>query len=245
MYRTLDPDKIIATLEALCRRIGERFPGAGLGKVAIDLLDVAREAQTRADKISQPYRGLRILIALMLASAAVLMLAFVWQYLKNKSTESTDLYAVLQGLDAGANLALVIGAAIWTTATLETRFKRRLALADLHQLRSIIHVIDMHQLTKDPSDVLGQLPNTRSSPKRILAPIELMRYLDYCSEMLSLSSKVAAIYAQHLRDPVVISTVNEIEQLTTNLSNKIWQKISILERSDPEAVRTEISTIRG
>ena len=31
-----------------------------------------------------------------------------------------------------------------------------------------------------------------SSPKRLLSPFELTRYLDYCSEMLSLAAKVAA-----------------------------------------------------
>jgi hypothetical protein len=31
-----------------------------------------------------------------------------------------------------------------------------------------------------------------------------------------------------VRDPVIIQAVNEIEELTTNLSRKIWQKIMIL-----------------
>ncbi|MET0336210.1 MAG: hypothetical protein ABW063_00460, partial [Caulobacter sp.] len=56
----------------------------------------------------------------------------------------------------------------------------------------------------------------------------LMRYLDYCSEMLSLTGKLAALYMQNMRDPVIIEAVNEIEDLTTSLSRKIWQKIMIL-----------------
>ena len=60
---------------------------------------------------------------------------------------------------------------------------------------------------------------------------ELGRYLDYCSEMLSLTSKVAASFVQSLSDPVVLSTVNEIETLATGLSGKIWQKITLLERA--------------
>ena len=55
-----------------------------------------------------------------------------------------------------------------------------------------------------------------------------MRYLDYCSEMLSLTGKLAALYMQNMRDPIVIESVNEIEDLTTSLSRKIWQKIMIL-----------------
>ena len=37
MYRALDADKIIATIDLLQRRIDERFPGAGLARVAADL----------------------------------------------------------------------------------------------------------------------------------------------------------------------------------------------------------------
>jgi hypothetical protein len=93
----------------------------------------------------------------------------------------------------------------------------------------------MHQLTKDPSLVHGDVTLTPSSPKRRMSFFELTRYLDYCSEMLSLTGKVAALYAQELRDAVVLSAVNEIEVLTTALSRKIWQKIMILRKRDDAA----------
>ena len=34
-----------------------------------------------------------------------------------------------------------------------------------------------------------------------MSEFELMRYLDYCSEMLSLTGKLAALYMQNMRDP--------------------------------------------
>jgi EmrB/QacA subfamily drug resistance transporter len=37
-----------------------------------------------------------------------------------------------------------------------------------------------------------------------------------------------ALYMQDMRDPVIIESVNEIEDLTTSLSRKIWQKIMVL-----------------
>ncbi|MFM7924284.1 MAG: hypothetical protein ACKPJJ_29030, partial [Planctomycetaceae bacterium] len=55
------------------------------------------------------------------------------------------------------------------------------------------------------------------------------RYLDYCSELLSLVGKLAALYAQSTSDPVVLQSVNDIEQLTNGLSRKIWQKIMMLD----------------
>ena len=89
----------------------------------------------------------------------------------------------------------------------------------------------MHQLTKDPERLMSPQPDTDSSPSRSMTAPELGRYLDYCSEMLSLTSKIAASFVQSFNDPVVLSTVNEIETLVTGLSGKIWQKITLLERA--------------
>jgi uncharacterized protein (DUF3084 family) len=117
--------------------------------------------------------------------------------------------------------------------TLETRLKRTAALDSLNELRSIAHVIDMHQLTKDPviPGVDGQA--TPSSPVRDMTEYELSRYLDYCSEMLSLTGKVAALYAQCSNDGAVATSVNELEVLTTGLSAKIWSKISAIHAAHP------------
>ena len=100
--------------------------------------------------------------------------------------------------------------------------KRAKALDMLHELRSLTHIVDMHQLTKDPALIT-------SSPGG-MSPAELGRYLDLCSDMLSLIGKVSALMVQHFNDDVVLSAVNEIETLTTGLSRKMWQKITILER---------------
>jgi hypothetical protein len=59
--------------------------------------------------------------------------------------------------------------------------------------------------------------------------LELGRYLDYCSELLSLIGKIAALYSQCLEDPVVLEAVDDVEDLTTELSQKIWQKITLLD----------------
>ena len=49
-------------------------------------------------------------------------------------------------------------------------------------------------------------------------------------------SKVAALLVQRFDDSVVLAGVNEIEGLTTGLSGKIWQKITILERTAGRSV---------
>jgi hypothetical protein len=140
---------------------------------------------------------------------------------------SKELTSVMQGVDAGVSLLIVTGGAAYFLSTIEPRLRNDKALKGLHELRSIVHVIDMHQLTKDPS-AFGA-PRTSSSPDRHMSPFELQRYLSYCSELLSLTSKVAALYADKLRDPVVVEAVGDIERLTTELSQKMWQKIELME----------------
>lgn len=231
MYRTLDADKIVATLVQLERRIGARFPGAGLVRVCAELTLIADESKARALRLERPNWRLRLLVALVVA-LGLAVAAWVTSLLMKRPAEA-DIFGTLQGIDAFFNIILLAGAAIAFLVTMENRLKRQAALKDLHVLRSIVHVIDMHQLTKDPSPLMPGASDTEASPKRTLTAFELTRYLDYCSEMLSLTAKVAALYAQSSTDPTVVDAVNDLERLTANLSQKIWQKITIVESLRP------------
>jgi hypothetical protein len=225
-FLSLDADEIVRTIETLSRGIEERFAGSGLGRVCGELLATARLARERAQWIARPILGLR----LVTAGLAVLIVAGLGLMVVRLRPPAGgfEIGQFIQVLEAGINDVVLIGAAIFFLGTLEGRIKRRRALRALHELRSIAHIIDMHQLTKDPERTIGQAPATDSSPSRRMTPLELGRYLDYCSEMLSLTGKVAALYVQHFDDSVALQAVNEIEDLTTGLSNKIWQKLMIL-----------------
>lgn len=225
-YRTLDPRLITASLDQLARRIDERFPGAGLANVCRDLLALARETATAAQEINRPHFFLRFIIWLAI-TAGVALLIVVAQLILGGTKANDDLFGTLQGIDSGFNIVVLMGATLFFVSSLEARWKQRKALFALHEFRSIIHVIDMHQLTKDPSMLAAV--HTSSSPDRSLSPFELVRYLDYCSEMLSLTAKLAALYAEKLSDPVVVDTVGDLERLTSDLSGKIWQKITIVQ----------------
>ena len=137
-----------------------------------------------------------------------------------------------QGFDAFLNELVFVGLALLFLFTVESRIKRSRALKSLYLLRSLAHIVDMHQLTKTPERTAGGDHDTPSSPKRVLTPFELTRYLDYCSEMLAILSKVAALHTQHFNDPVTLEAVNDVENLTQGLARTIWQKIMILDRVD-------------
>ena len=226
MYRSLDSEKIVDTIETLCRRIDERFPESGLGRVCHELLTIARESQKRSAWIAKPHRALRVItwlvLIVMAGGLAVVLASAAWP------RGGFELVGLVQGLEAGLNITILLGAAALFLVTVEVQIKRKRALKAIHELRALAHVIDMHQLTKDPERLRAHVQDTASSPKRTLRPPELIRYLDYCSEMLSLIGKLAALYVQKFDDPVALAAVNEVEDLTTGLSRKIWQKIMIL-----------------
>lgn len=226
MYRSLDSEKIVGTIETLCRRIDERFPDAGLARVCRELLVIAGESQKRSAWIAKPQKSLRIVIGILV----VIIIVGLALILANSTLPGSgfDFVVLVQVSEAGMNVCILLGVAILFLVTTEARIKRARALKAIHELRALAHVIDMHQLTKDPERLLARGTATPSSPKQNLSASELTRYLDYCSEMLSLIGKLAALYVQKFDDPVALAAVNDVEELTTGLSRKIWQKIMIL-----------------
>jgi hypothetical protein len=241
MYRKLEPQRLFETVVRLEKRIAERFPNAGLLQVCREILGVTKEAEATVAWIAKPLLWLRVGIAVFIflvvggIVVSIQQLPVQWGHF--------NLGEMLQILEATTNEIVLIGAAVFFLLTLESRVKRARALKALYVLRSISHVIDMHQLTKDPSRDVSK--DTKSSPKVPLTRFELIRYLDYCSEMLSLVGKIGALYAQVNRDEVVLATINELELLTSNLSSQLWQKISILhsENSVEEEVGKPIPAI--
>src|SRR5439155_27301064 len=130
--------------------------------------------------------------------------------------------------EASISSVVFIGAAILFLVTWENRIKRRRALKALHELRSLAHIIDMHQLTKDPESYFASA-QPAAHLKRAMTPFELNRYLDYCGDALALISKIAALYVQGFEDPVLLDAVDDVEDLTAGFSRKLWQKLTILE----------------
>ena len=240
---TLEPKLIVSTIEVLNKRIEERFPDAGLKDVCSKVLKLAKNMESRADWIGKPVVWLRLVTWLVVVAVIVLMVGpFVWALLNqaDESIKALGLSDLIQLMEAGINDVLLVGAAIFFLLTTETRYKRKRALEALHEIRSIAHVIDMHQLTKDPHRILNgdQYQNTSLSPKMEMTRFELHRYLDYCSEMLALLDKIAAVYVQEFDDSVALASAAEIDTLTTGLSSKIWQKIGILSIIEDQAVET-------
>lgn len=231
MQRALNPDKILETVNILKNRIEERFPTSSLFKLAGEVTTVAKEAMIRTRKIRRTNWFLRIgIYFLLVLGAAVVVLVASCVRINNDLTELSTMVSVVE---ATLGTLVFLGAGAYYLGTLETKLKRGRALTAIHELRAFAHIIDMHQLTKDPDTMAGSKHiMTKSSPKRILTTFELGRYLDYCDELLSMISKIAALYVQHFQDPEALAAVDQVETLTNGLSRKIWQKINIVQRME-------------
>lgn len=226
----LEPERIIKTIDVLEKRIADRFPNSGLRQTCKDFLEIAQKSKTNIEWIAKPNMALRIFsffIILVGLGGIVFSISFV-----ELKIHDTTLENIIALSEAVFNDIILLGAAIFFLIGMESRLKRKRALTMINELRVTAHVIDMLQLTKDPTLINLPLISTKNSPERTLTKMELERYLDYSSELASLIAKVGALYSQSLPDEVVVKSVNEIETLCTGLSRKIWQKIMILNQMD-------------
>ncbi|MCH2183328.1 MAG: hypothetical protein MK108_15120 [Mariniblastus sp.] len=238
---SLEPQQIIKTVGRLQARIEERFPRSGLSQVCGQLEQISQQAQKKTEWIDQPILWMRILVWLGCGLFVALCLFSIYLVVPSihggwsgeagaAISENSDLEVLVPNIEAELNVLILLGGAIFFLWTAEKRYKRARALAAIHELRSIAHIIDMHQLTKDPERLLisRQSMGTPTSPELGMSQFELRRYLDYCSEMLALTGKIAALYVRRFDDSVALASANEVEALTTGLCQKIWQKILIL-----------------
>src|SRR5262245_24478414 len=182
--RHLRVDLLIETADRLASRIVGRFPEASLGKVAASISDVAREAVARAEKIQRPIWWLRvglIVLGIVILAAAAAVVR------EQRQGDDPPLQRLLAFMRQTQGAAVYLSAAVVFLITLETRWKRARAVRAIHELRALAHIIDMHQLSKDPdcSPHAGNTPYNREG---------MLQYLHYCTEMLAILSKIGQLY---------------------------------------------------
>ena len=95
-----------------------------------------------------------ILLVIVSVAAIIYTLSLV-----SVNKQDLNLQNIISTSEPFLNEAVMIGAAFNLISKLENILKQKKILAALHQLSTIIHVIDMHQLTKDPTSILEKTPN--------------------------------------------------------------------------------------
>jgi len=234
LHEPLEAPAVRETVEELYGRIEARFPKRGLLGVCGDLARIVDEVQDVAGagqrRIRMARYVSRVVMVVVIAVTAVALVYAGRDAVSGDELTSVDVLGV-----AGTAIQDLVYAsiAIFFLWSFPERLERSRLLGLLHQLRSTAHVIDMHQLTKDPEQLKPSFVPTAKSRDLDMTRDQVERYLDYCSEMLSLVGKTAALCAEESRDSVILETVSTIENLTVGLSRKIWQKISNLPPGEP------------
>ncbi|WP_372734717.1 hypothetical protein [Nocardioides sp.] len=230
LHEPLEAVHVRATVEELYDRITARFPDRGLRHTAGDLMTIIDEISAGADEIHGRIRLARltsriVMVAILIGTALALAIAVRDFFTGFVGFNAPDLLPLIEST---INDVVFAGIAVFFLWSFPDRVERGRLLNLLHQLRSAAHIVDMHQLSKDPQQLRPDYQMTAVSKRLDLDRDQLERYLDYCSELLSLVGKAAALCAEESRDQVILETVSRIETLTVGLSRKIWQKISNL-----------------
>ena len=225
----LESAPVLETVRRLESRIAARFPDRGLTRVAAELVALTAQVTRDAPDIQQRVRTVRTWTRVAAALILVATVVAVTLGLEDAVEEGTERqFDWLFLIETTINDLVFAAIALFFLYNVPERVQRGHILDLLHRLRSLAHIVDMHQLTKDPERYSPSYTRTPYSVDPDLEPHQMEYYLDYCSELLSLVAKTAALCAEESRDSVVLDTVSRIEQLTTSLSRNIWQKISVL-----------------
>jgi hypothetical protein len=224
-YDRLDAARVEVTLSQLHQRIVTAMPGRHLADVVDQVRQVVVGIKRRSR--STPWQtAVRVGSWVSVALLVALIVTAVVSAVRTGGSEDVRGVEWLGVVESGVNDVVFAAVAIWFLQSVPRRVERRRLLRILYQLRSLAHVTDMHQMSKHtPGE---RVPEDTDLPHRVMDEASLVRYLEFCSSLLSLTSKAAALCGENTTDAVVLDTVSEIETLTANMSRKIWQKISLL-----------------
>ena len=225
----LEADPVLATLAQLRTRIGARFAERGLYSVSGELVELAGRVAESSVQNRNRLHVVRIVSRAVIVVVAALTVVALGFAVRSAAMEGPahDVEG-LSLVESGIYDLVFAAVAIWFLYTVPERLRRSETLALLHELGALAPIIDMHPHKKDPARRRAASPPPPGAPQMDLTYEELEHYLDYCSELLSLVGKTAALCAEESRDAVVLDTVSTIETLTIGMSRKVWQKITVL-----------------
>ena len=185
----LDAEAVREVVVELEARIAARFPKRGLRQVAADLAVLIDAVETGANSTQGRVRiariASRVVMVLILAGTLVALGLGFKDAIVDPNGEITNSLDVLPLIETTINDVVFAGIAVFFLYSFPERVQRGRLLNLLHQLRSTAHIIDMHQLTKDPEQLQSSfVPSAVSKPLELNRD-EMERYLDYCSELLA------------------------------------------------------------
>ena len=220
----LEPVPVIETARRLCDRIDVRFPDRGIHRVALELVALTEQIADASAETRRRNRLVRVASRSLIGVVVLVAVVAFGFAIEAATTDAPDGLDWLPLIESAVNDIVFVAIAVVVVHSFPERVQRSNLLAKLHRLRSLAHIIDMHQLTKEPESLRDSFTN----PSDDLTPEEVEYYLEYCTELLSIVGKAAALCAEESQDEIVLNTVSTIETLTMGMSRKVWQKVFVL-----------------
>jgi len=216
----LEPSRLIEAAERLDQAVRERLPNTHLAKLSGEILTIARETARRVKEAQRPIFRIRILSALALGTAVV-GIVFIARHVQYRA-EVENVSEVLEGIDAGFNILILLGGMLLYLTTLESRIKKRRVMENLHELKELLHLVDMNQLAHPPQ----LFANTSTDPTQAVGRDSF--YLIAHIRMFSLIGNLAAAYSQNVKDDSVLRMAGHIETMASGYTEKLWEMSNLL-----------------
>ena len=232
--------ELLKTATRIRDQIKARFKEAGLSNVAALIVKTTEEAEDTAKAIARTDWRVFAGQALVVVLAVVGVVA----YFQSGQNPKPVLQTVTEFLDSAKGSAAILVAAGAFLFTLGRWRKRGRVLRAIHKLRALAHLVDMHQLSKNPTR-LGQAVPSHEVAGQPLDAESMRLYLHFCTELLAVVGKLGQLYVQEFSDSTALAAVDQFEELAMGLSSKIWQKLMILDRvtADASHCPTPVKTV--
>jgi hypothetical protein len=167
----LAAEHVGATVAQLERRILARFGERGLTKAARDLGQLVVLVQSEADESRDRLRRTTLITratGVVVVIGAVAALGISLRSVVTEGLPNTAEWVPL--VESIVNDLVFAAIAVVFLWFIPERLERRTLLRLLHRLRSLTHVIDMHQLSKDPNRSARTTPPLRRASRMAWTP---------------------------------------------------------------------------
>ena len=134
------------------------------------VLTVDRQTDESAARVRRTRLLARVVSAVIVAASAFALVLVLADAADEGPSQSFDWLPLIESTINDVVFAAIAVLFLWA---LPERLERRGRLALLHQLRSLAHVIDVHQLSEDPEQVFASYRPTPASVKTDLTPEQL------------------------------------------------------------------------
>lgn len=216
MQTKLRAEDIQEMLEKQKVQLYKDFPTSTLNNTCESMLTISREINRTIKEVNKRnyiVTGLLCILSVLIFSS----ITYTWKKLNITFTE-INVSDFVQMFDASFSFLILLGSGALFLISYQSKARKKKLTRAISKLTGLAHVIEAHQLSKDPHSHPFQDDE------------QLIKYLGHCSDLLALTSKIGFLYVQAFDDPETQAVESGLENLISGISRKVWQKIMIIQK---------------